>query len=371
MAEHENSGVQTAGEVPTADDPHRRSADSAFQDTSAYRREQERLEAEDRNMADKGKLAVTRAKSLKARFDRSHGGRTLDRVTDGNGMILAGGIAYFSLTSLAAALVIAVTLASFFVARNSAWNDAFYSFLDESIPGLLGSEAGDLVDPASIEPRGISGVVGAVSFLILFNTATRYLRGMRVGVRTMLGKEAAAPAKGKIRDFIALVSLGVIVVLGIALQVIASQFAEVMAGWFTVDWVSEGIIRTPAIVVGVLLDMAFAAIAIVVLGRYKGPRRPLVWALLGVAVAIGLLRQAVSLVVASVATNPVLGSVAAVITILIFVDLIARIVLMSAAWLGTNRDVQREDAEIEDDRAESQPRQGKGVTTRKSTVRPG
>ncbi|MFW7414407.1 YihY/virulence factor BrkB family protein [Demequina sp. SO4-18] len=365
MAEREDP------DKPASKDPHRHAADSAFQHTTVYRREQQRLEAKDASLMVKSKVAVKRGKSLKERFDRSHAGRMLERVNDGNGMILAGGIAYFSLTSIAAALVIGVTLASYFVSRNSEWNERFYSFLDESIPGIVGDGENDLVDPSSLEPQTVSGVVGVVSFLILFNTATRYLRGMRVGVRTMLGKEAAPPAQGKLRDFIALFSLVLVVVLGLVLQVVASQFAEVMASWFTVEWVSEGIIRGPAIAVGVLLDMAFAALAIVVLGRYKGPRRPLLWALFAAAIAIGILRQAFSLVVGSLSENAVLGSAVAIVSLLIFVDFIARILLLSSAWLGTNRDVQRVDPEIESDAPESQPRQTNGVTTRKSTVRPG
>lgn len=355
---------------PIADDPHRRAADSAFQQTRAHEREQARVDAENAGLAQKGKSALKSAKSRKEWFDQTHAGRMLKRVGEGNGNVLAGGIAYFSITSIAAALMIGVTLASFLVSRNSTWNEAFYTFLEEAVPGIVGDGRNDLVDPSSLEPQGITGVVGLVSFLVLFNTATRYLGGVRVGVRTMLGKEAAPPVSGKLRDFIALFSLIVIVVLAIVLQVISSQFAETVASWFAVDWVSEGIVRAPAIAIGVLLDMAFAAIAIVVLGRYLGPRRPLLWALFSAAVAMGILRQAVTLVVGSVANNPVLGSVAAIITLLIFVDFIARILLMTAAWLGTNRDVQREDPELSSDTAASQPRQAHGgVTTRKSTVR--
>ncbi|MFW2513942.1 YihY/virulence factor BrkB family protein [Demequina sp. SO4-13] len=365
MAEREDPST------PVSNDPHRYAADSAFQHTTVYRREQDRLEAKNASLLVKAKVAGKRAASLKERFDHTHAGRMLERVNDGNGMILAGGIAYFSITSIAAALVIGVTLASYFITRNSEWNERFYSFLDETVPGIVGEGDNDLVNPSTLEPQSISGVVGLVSFLVLFNTATRYLRGMRVGVRVMLGKEAAPPAQGKLRDFIALFSLIIVVVLGLVLQVIASQFAEVMAGWFSVEWVSEGIIRGPAIAIGVLLDMAFAALAIVVLGRYKGPRGPLLWALFAAAVAIGILRQAFSLVVGALSENAVLGSAIAIVSLLIFVDFIARILLLTSAWLGANRDVQRVDPEIESDAPEEQPRRSSGVTTSKSTVRPG
>lgn len=287
------------------------------------------------DLKDKAGTLVARGKALKERFDASHAGRTLERMKDRNGMVLAGGIAYFSLTSIAAALVIGVTASSYLVQNNRAWNEAFYSFIDGALPGVVGTGEDALVDPSAIRPQTITGIVGVVGLLLLLNTATRYLGGMRLGVRAMLGGDLASPVQGKVRDFIALFSLFVVVVLGIALQVLASRFAEALADLVSIELVSEWIVRGPALFVGVLLDAAFVGLAIVVLGRYEGPRRPLLWTLAATAVAIGTLRLGVSYVVGGVADNPVLGSFAALVSIMIFADFVARIVLMGAAWLGT------------------------------------
>lgn len=286
----------------------------------------------------KGKSAIREAKSAKEWFDHTHVGRMLKRVSEGNGNILAGGIAYLSLTSLAAALVIGVTISTYLVQFNAKWNEAFYGFVDDTIPGVIkhdGPDSAGLVDPNSLEPQTLTGIVGIVTFLILFNTAARYLSAMRIGTLAMLDTQARSPVKGKLRDLGVLFSLLLVVLLGAVLQVAASQFSTVIAHWLSDQPLSDWAVRGPAFAVGVLVDMAFVALAIVVLGRYSGPRVPLVWTLAVAAVAIGILRQAVSLVVGGVTNNAVLASAASVIAIMLFVNFVARIILFAAAWLGT------------------------------------
>jgi len=299
-----------------------------------------RAHRDDASAVDRGKEVLAKAKSRKEWFDRTHPGRMLKRVSKANGNLLAGGIAYLSLTSLAAALVLAITLSTFMVQFNASWNDAFYSFIDDTIPGIIKTcttdgECTGLVDPSIIKPQTLTGVVGIAGFLILFNTATRYLSALRLGTLAMLGKDTASPAKGKLRDFAVLLALILVVLLGVLLQLLASKFSATVANLISEEPLSEWIIRIPAFVAGVVVDMAFVSLAIVVLGRFKAPRKQLLWTLLTAAVAIGALRQAVSLVVGGVASNAVLASAAAVITVMLFVNFIARIILYAAAWLGT------------------------------------
>lgn len=352
------------------DDPHAHAAQAAHDAQVSVQR---RSRDEDGGAIDRTKEAIGQAKEKKAWFETTRAGRTLQVMKDRNGMILSGGIAYYSLTSIAAALVIAVTLSSYLLAGNEDLQDSFYGFLDDAIPGVVKSspESTDgLISPDSLEPQTITGIVGLVSFLILFNTATRYLRGLRVGVRTMIGKSEASPVEGKVRDFTALFAIVVLVVVGVVLQVLASQFADGIASLLGDGLASQWVVRGPALAVGVLLDAAFVAMAIVVLGRYQGPVRPLLWTLLVAAIAMGILRQGVSFMVASVSTNPVLGSVAAVFTIMIFVDFTARIIMFSAAWLGTHPEVAKV---IDEEPIAEMPtparRARRSVTTRRATGR--
>ncbi|WP_061960743.1 YihY/virulence factor BrkB family protein [Demequina flava] len=330
---------------------------------------------EDSGAIDKTKAALAEAKGQKEKFDGTHVGRTLKRASEENATILAGGMAYFSLTSLAAGLVIGITLSTFMVHFNEDWNDAFYTFLDDTIPGVVDDGSGNgLVDPAAIQPQTITGIVGLVSFLILFNTAARYLTAVRIGTRAMLGKGKMPAVAGKLGDFAALFAIFLIVVVGVIVQVLASQFADVLASWIPGETVSQWVIRGPALFVGLLVDMAFLTLAIVILGKYRGSKKSLWMILILGGIAMGILRQGVSFVVGGVGSNPVLGSIAAVITIVVFVDWIARIMLYCAAWLGTLPPSKlgdtQETGEIPAAKADSPARRPHGsVTTKRATTR--
>jgi uncharacterized BrkB/YihY/UPF0761 family membrane protein len=95
--------------------------------------------------------------------------------------------------------------------------------------------------------------------------------------------------------------------------------------------------------------------------------------LLVTATVIGVLRLASSALVGSAASNAVLASIAAVITLLIFVDFTTRAILMSAAWLGSYRTPEvegaKEDATPRVTTHTERARRKVNVTTRRATVR--
>jgi len=282
------------------------------------------------------KEAAERGKVLKERWDRSPWGRAAKRFTTQNGMVLSAGIAYFSLTSVAAGLVIATTLATVFVASDETLRTSLLQYLGDAVPGLIQTDdAAGLIDPASLGSGAVTvsaGLVGVVSFFILVNTASRYVRGLRTSLRTMLGREVSSPVQGKIRDFIALFALVVIALVGLAIQVIASGAAEWFASIVGLEVTPWGIRLIGAGAV-LIADMLFAALALILLGGARWSRR-LVWVVLVSAVAIGVLRQIISLLVGGVTSSAVLAPFAAIFTLLIFVDYVNRVLLVCAAWLG-------------------------------------
>ena len=188
----------------------------------------------------------------------------------------------------------------------------------------------------------------------------------------MLGREGGNPLQGKLRDFIALAGIAVIALTGVVVQVIASQAANWIVGLIGDGTLSEWVLRVPALVVGLVIDMLFVAIALVVLGRARGPKSKIVPVLFATAVVIGILRVASSALVGSAAENPILAPIAAVITLLIFVDFTTRTILMAAAWLGAHRVNSTEDAGAAErtarTRVGTRGRRVK-VTTRRATVR--
>ena len=293
--------------------------------------------AKDESAAEPG--LKDRAKALQQRAEQTHVWRMNAHYGDNNGNVLAGGLAYFSLTSIAAGVLIAVTISSYVLGSNPEARATALDFLGNAIPGIVGDSDDDaLLEEGNLPQESISGIIGGVAFLVLFFTATRYIGGLRQAVQTMLGRDAGSPVTGKVRDLGALLAIALLVIIGMALQVIASQSSSFFSELLSDDPISEWLLRGPAVGVGVIVDALFAWIAIKYLGRSIRSLRELTWVLLSAAIAIGLLRMGSSLIIGSVTDNPVLGSFAAVITLLIFADFVARILLYTSAWLGTRED---------------------------------
>src|SRR6187551_1068408 len=69
-------------------------------------------------------------------------GKALRRYIGSNGNVLAGGVAYYSLASIAAGIVLAVTVASAVVIGNDNYRDAVFEFIGNAIPGIFPTDDG-------------------------------------------------------------------------------------------------------------------------------------------------------------------------------------------------------------------------------------
>lgn len=313
-----------------------------------------------------------RGKHLKTVFDGTRVGRMLGRYGEQNGNVLAGGIAYYSLVSIAAGLIIGATAISFLAQYVPGVRSVYFQVLQNAVPGVVGGGSA-LVSQNTTLANTATGLVGLFALLLGANRATRFVGGLRTGVVTMLGRDAGNPLQGKLRDFMALVAIALIVTTGLVVQVIASRAADWLVGVISDDSLNVWLLRIPALLVGLVIDMLFVAMAIVVLGHARAPRRRLWPVLLITGAVIGVLRLASSALVGSAASNAVLASIAAVVTLLIFVDFTTRAILMAAAWLGAYRTPQVEGAKGDDSAGvttDTEPARRKvKVTTRRATVR--
>ncbi|MFV0634226.1 YihY/virulence factor BrkB family protein [Demequina sp.] len=295
-------------------------------------------------------------------------GRAGQRFIDYNGNVLAGGIAYYSLASIASAVVLAVSVASYVVVGNDDYRDAVIEFVADAVPGIFSVDGQTgLVDPDAIQPTSFTGVLGLISLGVLLFTATRYMRGLRGGVKSMLGDAAGTKIPGTLGDFIALFALALIAVLAVALQFIGGVLASWAAGLLGAGGVSEVLVRLAAITAGVLANAMFAAVVFVVLGQAKVRLKVLLITIFVTAIAFAVLQQASGYFVSSASSNAVLAPFAAVLALLIFVDFTARILLVASAWLGASGGGL---GGVEHEALDTPPRRDHAsVTTRRATGR--
>ncbi|WP_062203375.1 YihY/virulence factor BrkB family protein [Demequina salsinemoris] len=284
------------------------------------------------------KDAAERGKRLKEWWEATSWAKGLKRFSLQNGNVLAAGIAYFTLASVAAGLVVATTLATLFLAGNEALRSSLVDYLGNAVPGLISTgDTSGIIEPDDLgsgSATSVAGIVGVISFFILINTATRFIKGMRTSIRTMLGEEYSSPVMGKLRDVGALVGLLLIALIGLAIQVVATSAAEWFADAINVSMPWWGV-RLIGFGAGIIADMLYVALALMMLGGARWSMR-LLYIILVSAFAIGVLRIGVSYIVSGSTDSKVLAPFVGVITLMVFVDYVNRIILMCAAWLGAH-----------------------------------
>lgn len=294
--------------------------------------------------------AVDQAKSAVSSVQHSLPARAWKKYGDARGNVLAGGVAYFAFFSIFPALTVALTITGFVLQGAPELRDSFVQTLVEGVrqyaPGLI--HAGSAEDPQN---QGVSGVFiddylnsTTLTWALLVSVVTGlftglgWIDGMRQGVRAVFGESAAAGnfAAVKGRDLLGLVVIGVGVVLSVASVVAtnaAGEFLLNLMGFDPSTW-SRILLAVLGFVVAFAFDtLTFLAVFRFLPGADLPVRDLLQGAVLG-GVGIGVLKQFGTTIASGSATGggAFVGSVVTVVVLLVLMNLIARLVLLAAAW---------------------------------------
>lgn len=281
---------------------------------------------------DKAKSLTT---ALMQWWQRQRIARALGRYSAGMGGQLSGGIALTGLLSIAAALTIGLTAMMGVFRRHPDFRDVVYEQIDNVLPGIVGS--GGMLSPGELEFSAGWNIAGIVAGLVLLNTATGVMKTLRISLQSMFGIHTAVenPVMGKLRDLLGFVALGSSILATAALSIVTRA---------TFDWLHNAIghwgimpdskvsLNLLTILIGLVVD---SAVFMALFRGLAGARVPWeqLWrgALVG-AIGTGTLRYLGTSVVANVSDKPLLGSVATVATLLVWLNIAARVTLLAAAF---------------------------------------
>ena len=253
------------------------------------------------------------------------------------GGMLAGGIAYSAIFSLVAALTIAWTVFMATLGGNPALRGDVVDAVNTAMPGLLDDGSGDgLVPTESLVLDTALNPASVIAALVLLWTAVSLMTNIRRAIQAMFG--IVAPPENfvlqKLRDLLGFLLMAVLIVassvLGTAAGTLGSQITE---------WIGLG--ESPIVSVllraaGFLVAAGVSMLTWIQLFRLtaavRPPRKDL---LLGAAVG-GIVVQIVltlgTSLVSSVSDDPLLGAAAGLATLLLWINLLSRILLLVAAF---------------------------------------
>lgn len=278
---------------------------------------------------------VDRVKALRGRWEHSRAGRALARYGKARGGLLAGGITYSALFSVFAALAIGYTVFMAVLGNNAELRATVLDAVNDALPGIIDTGSGDgLLDPDQLVQQTALNATSIIAALVLLWTALSVMAALKNSIRAMFGIVAPreSPVRARLRDLTGFVTIGLAVVVTAALGIAAGTAGQWVLDRLGVEGALASVaLRVLGLLVVLLVDVAVFVLLLRVLAGVRAPRRDLLTAALIGGVAAGVLRYFGTSVVGA-ADDPLLATAAALITLLLWINLLARVTLLVAAW---------------------------------------
>ena len=275
-----------------------------------------------------------------ARFQTTHVWRAWKRYGDHRGNLLAGGVGYFAFFSIFPAVLLAFTVFGIVLRSQPQLLDDTKNAINDLLPGFVKTDAQpDGIIDVNVPTGATLSIQGIVSVVGLVLAGTGWLSALRDGIRAIFGVEGGSgnPVLAKLRDIGVLVLLGV----GILLSAGVGAIAGAAATWVA-DLVGLGgqgwVLTVVAFVVGIALDGGLVAIMLRLLSGIRLPWRALRDGAVFGGIGLTVLKKFGSVLLASTTSNKLYLGFALVAGLLVWLNLMSRVILISAAWAANDLD---------------------------------
>ncbi len=294
---------------------------------------------------------VARGKAVLAWWQRTRAARANARFGAAGGGVLTGGIAYAAIFSVVAGLTIGYTVFMAVLGNNDALRQDVLDTVGTSLPGLIDTGAPDstgLVDPSSLVLSPSLSVAGVVAVVVLLVSATSAMAALRTGVRAMFAEQGTGgnAVTGKLRELAGFAGMALAVLVSAVLGIGVTAAAGWLLGLVGWEDGSGVVVKVLGLLVAFVVDAATFVLIVRVLAALHPAWTDLRQGAVLAAVGLGVVRYlGTSVVAGSASKNAVLASFAVLVTLLVWINLISRIVLLAAAWTADPPQVVPEPAD--------------------------
>ncbi|WP_298459457.1 YihY/virulence factor BrkB family protein [uncultured Cellulomonas sp.] len=261
--------------------------------------------------------------------------RAVARFGAAGGGVLTGGIAYSALFSVSAALALGYTIFMAVLGDNAALREDVLTTVDATLPGLVDLGDGGLLQPDDLVLSAGLNLAGVAAVAVLLFSASLSMAALRTAVRAVLGVPTAAQnlLLGKLREVGAVFAVAVAILVSTVLTLAVTWLAGWLLTLLTLDEAVRVVARVLGVVVAFVMDAVVFVLVVRALANVRPPRRDLVGGALIAATGIGAVRLlGTSIVAGSADRSALVASFTVLLTLLVWINLLARIVLLAAAW---------------------------------------
>lgn len=268
-----------------------------------------------------------------ARASASPIGRALHRFNHFRGTRLAGTVTFYGFLSVFPILVLAFSVALRVVGTEGVAQ--LEIFIEEYIPGIADQLALQQVRDSAASLQ----VVGIATLLV---TGLGWVDATRASVRSMWGlpdKDGNVVVR-KLVDLLVLAGLGGLVALSLVASTWVSGEGQRLLEWLDQDDSQVGIVATSVLAQLLASVTATMLVAYVIAGlpRIRIPWRVLLPAALVGGIALEVLKRLLIGYISSFASNNTYGAFGVPIALLVWIYVIARLLMVIAAWTAERCD---------------------------------
>jgi membrane protein len=255
-----------------------------------------------------------------------------------NGNLYAAAITYFSFLALFPLILLAVSVTGFVLHSDQHLQQQLFAHVTENVPGAFGKTLKRSLHTA-IDNRSGVGIVGLVGVLL---TGLGWIGNLRSAIHGVWGTPPPQQnfLKARLANLLVLAGLGIGVLLSVGLTVIGTSLTDQILRALSLEHVtgSAFLLKLLGIALAIGGDLIIFWWLLVRLPQMDVPTRIAVRGALLAAVGFEILKILGSYTIAHTANSPTAGPFAGIIAVLVWIQLVARLLLFACAWTATLTD---------------------------------
>jgi membrane protein len=281
--------------------------------------------------------------SLKDRVERvrerrplvDHVVRTVEHFGNVNGSALAAAVTYFAFLSFFPILALAFAVIGLVARAYPNADDDLVTAINDVLPGIVGGQDG--LDLATFQDNA-PGIL-SVGLLLALYSGLGWLSGMRTALIAVFEEpEREQPnfVVGKVRDLLALLTLGSVLLVSVAVSGVATKVATPILELLGLGVGAKPLLWALALALGLAASTVLFFAFFRLLASPNVPSRSL-WsgALLG-AIAFELLKQLSTVLLQATREQPAVQAFGIALILLVWINYFSRVVVLAAAWAHTS-----------------------------------
>lgn len=262
--------------------------------------------------------------------------RTVQHFGEVNGSALAAAVTYFAFLSFFPIIALAFAVVGFVSGAYPNAERDLETAINGVLPGIVGNGPGELsLDSLQSAASGIA----TVGLLVALYSGLGWLSGMRTALVAVFEepeKEQPNFFLGKLRDVIALLTLGTVLLLSVAISGVATKLATPILEFLGLGLGVEPLVWVLGLALGLVANTVLFFAFFRVLAAPDIPPRAL-WsgAFLG-ALAFEVLKQLSTFLLASTKDAPAAQAFGIALILVVWMNYFSRVVVLAAAWAHTS-----------------------------------